>query len=333
MSGGNGEHGDEEGLKSIPPHGGLFFHLFVGVVAEIQGAWPLKLPEILRQILLYHREGICQFAVSTMELLGYFAIFLMGMTLGINGAGGSILTVPILVYLFAINPTSATAYSLVLVGSTAAIGGGRNALRGKISFEAFLTFGLPSILSVYLTRRFLLSAVPEDIGTIANYQLTRDGIIMLVFSSLMLATAFLMIRGKSPKPRSQEAIASGLSPLRIIAALEGMAVGVITGFVGAGGGFLIVPVMIWLLAIPIHEAIATSLVIIAAKSLIGFLGDLQNAQVIDWALLGSLLVLSSVGILIGQHYRGRIPARHLQQGFGFFVLVTGVLIILREMTG
>jgi hypothetical protein len=266
-----------------------------------------------------------------MEILGYFAIFLMGVTLGINGAGGSILTVPILVYLFAIDPTTATAYSLVLVGATAAIGGSRNAFRGKVNFEAFLTFGLPSILSVYLTRRFLLPAVPAEIGSLGSFELTRDGIIMLVFSTLMLSAAVVMIRGKSPKPRSHETNAASLTPLRVMAAVEGLVVGVITGFVGAGGGFLIVPVMIWLLAIPIHEAIATSLVIIAAKSLIGFLGDLQHTRAIDWSLLFSLLLLSSVGILIGQHYRGKIPARNLQQGFGWFILITGLVIIFREV--
>lgn len=265
-----------------------------------------------------------------LELFGYFAIFVMGMTLGVIGAGGSILTVPILVYLFSIEPTLATAYSLVLVGSTALTGGIRHLLRGSYDREALLIFGLPSVLSVYLARRFLMPAIPETLGSIGDFQVTRDGLIMIAFSTLMLAAAALMIRGqKVTRPSTQ----NSSKPHRLIAASEGLVVGGITGMVGAGGGFLIVPVMVWLLKLPMRLAVATSLLVIAAKSLLGFIGDLQGSQAIDWTFLLGLLILSSAGILVGLQLGKKIPTTYLQRGFGWFVLVTGILIITRELTG
>ena len=266
----------------------------------------------------------------TLELIGYLAIFVMGVTLGVIGAGGSILTVPILVYLFSISPTLATAYSLVLVGSTALTGGIRHILHGSFDREAFLVFGLPSVVSVYVSRRFLLPAIPESLGTIGGVEVTRDGLIMIVFSSLMLVAAVLMIRGRR---EANPAMPGASKPHRMIAACEGLVVGGITGIVGAGGGFLIVPVMMWGLKLPIRVAVSTSLLVIAAKSLIGFIGDLQGTQIIDWTFLLGLLILSSFGILTGVQLGKKIPTTHLQRGFGWFVLATGILIIIRELNG
>ena len=265
----------------------------------------------------------------SLEFIGYLSIFVMGLSLGILGAGGSILTVPILVYLFAISPTLATAYSLVLVGSTALAGGIRHILHGSFDREAFLVFGLPSVVSVYLSRRWLLPAIPEHLGSLGNYDFTRDGLIMLIFSALMLAASILMIRGRKAE---ETALQDTKKPRRLVAAGEGLIVGAITGLVGAGGGFLIVPVMILLLKLPIRIAVSTSLLVIAMKSLIGFIGDLQGAQVIDWTFLFSLLVLSSAGILVGVKLGKKIPTTQLQRGFGWFILVTGILIIARELS-
>lgn len=265
----------------------------------------------------------------TLEIIGYLSIFLMGMTLGIIGAGGSILTVPILVYLFAISPTLATAYSLALVGATALAGGLKHLIHGTFDREAFLIFGIPSIVSVYLSRRFLLPAIPENLGTLAGIEVTRDGLIMLLFSTLMLAAAALMIRGKKNTEATDQNTAK---PRHLIAAVEGLVVGAITGMVGAGGGFLIVPVMIWLLKLPIRVAVATSLLVIAAKSLIGFIGDLQGPQVIDWGFLLGLFALSSTGILVGSRFSKKIPTAYLQRGFGWFILIAGILIIGKEFS-
>ena len=268
--------------------------------------------------------------MPSLEIIGYLSIFVMGMTLGVIGAGGSILTVPILVYLFAISPTLATAYSLVLVGSTALTGGLKHIIQGNFDREALLVFGLPSVIGVYLSRRFFLPLIPENLGHVAEYEITRDGLIMLIFSGLMLSAALLMIRGR----KTEESTATkSKKPHHFIAGCEGIVVGGITGMVGAGGGFLIVPVMTWLLMLPIRTAIATSLLIIAAKSLVGFIGDLQGSQLIDWRFLLSLLILSSLGILVGVQLGKKIPTTKLQQGFGWFVLVTGILIVGKELSG
>ena len=254
----------------------------------------------------------------------------MGITLGVIGAGGSILTVPILAYLFGVNPTLATAYSLALVGATAATGGLRHFLRGDVDVEAVLTFGLPSMIGVYLARRYGLPMVPEVVGTMGSFQVTRDLLIMLVFAVFMLAAAMFMIRGRagsSEKPR-RKLTTGGV----VLAGCEGLVVGGITGLVGAGGGFLIVPALVWLLGLPIKRAVTTSLTIIAIKSLIGFTGDLQGPQQIDWRFLLSLFGLSAVGILMGIRVGQNLQARHLQRGFGWFVLVTGVFVIARELS-
>lgn len=267
------------------------------------------------------------------EIIGFAAIFLMGATLGIIGAGGSILTVPILVYLFRIDATLATTYSLVLVGTTAAAGGFRYALRGEFDHEAFLSFGIPSVISVYFTRRYLLPAVPETIGSLGEIELTRDGLIMVVFAGFMLVAAVLMIRGKAKDEGEIPENGKKKSALyrRFFAATEGFVIGGITGMVGAGGGFLIVPALVWLMGLPIKRAVSTSLLIIAAKSLLGFVGDLQASSALDWKFLLVLLGLSAVGIFVGGKVGKKLPSYWLQRGFGWFVLMAGLFVIGSEL--
>ena len=264
------------------------------------------------------------------EVIGYVAVFLMGVTLGVIGAGGSILTLPILVYLFGVDVTLATAYSLVLVGATAATAASRHVVRGELDYEALLTFGLPSVLGVYLSRRYLLPAVPEVVGSLGPLELTRDLLVMLIFAGFMLAAAFLMIRGRPAggDDRRERRLTVGRVGL---AALEGLVVGAITGFVGAGGGFLIVPALVWLLGLSIRKAVTTSLAVIAVKSLLGFLGDLQVSRSVDWLFLLGLLALSALGILVGMRAGRRLDPHHLQLGFGWFVLATALFVLAREL--
>ncbi len=269
-----------------------------------------------------------------MEFLGYPAIFLMGVTLGMIGAGGSILTVPILVYLFRIDATLATAYSLVLVGATAATGAIRYTLKGHFDREAFLTFGLSSVVGVYLARRYLLPAMPETFGSGGEWEFTRDALLMVVFSGVMLSAAVVMIRGKAKEEGEKVEDSKPRPPLlvrRIAGVGEGLVVGGITGMVGAGGGFLIVPALVCLLKVSLKRAVATSLLIIAAKSLLGFVGDLQASREVDWPFVLSLLLLSSLGILVGGKLGGKIPQHRLQRGFGYFVLVAGLLVLGAEL--
>lgn len=257
-----------------------------------------------------------------MELLGYAGAVLMGLTLGMIGGGGSILSVPIFVYLFAISPTVATAYSLFVVGLVALIGGVQNYRKGNVDLKTGVLFAVPSFIGVFLVRKFAMPALPETLLSVGSFDLTRDMTIMIVFAVVMLAASWSMIRGrKQAKPLE-------LSPAKraMIIAVEGLVVGGVTGFVGAGGGFLIVPALVILVGLDMKLAVGTSLMIIAAKSLIGFLGDIGQTP-IDWNFLFSFAGLAVVGLLVGTYASQFVPSQSLKKAFGWFVLVMGVVIL------
>lgn len=261
-----------------------------------------------------------------MEILGYAASLLIGISLGLIGGGGSILTVPVLVYLFHVEPVLATAYSLFIVGITSAAGAFPKYKQGEINLKTAIIFGIPSIAAVYATRAFIVPAIPTEIGTIGNYVVTKSILMMLLFAVLMVAASFSMIRSKK-KTEEKEEVQVFNYPMII---LEGALVGTLTGLVGAGGGFLIIPALVMLSKLPMKQAIGTSLLIIAAKSLIGFTGDLGK-QVMDWQLLITVSLLAIVGIFVGNSLSKKIAADKLKTGFGWFVLVMGVYIIASEL--
>jgi uncharacterized membrane protein YfcA len=272
-------------------------------------------------------------------LIGYVAALLMGGTLGVIGGGGSILTVPILVYLFEVSPVNATAYSLFIVGLTGLVGAIGYIRAGTIDYRATWIFGIPSLVGVFLTRRFLMPSLPETIWSAARFSLSKELFIMLVFALVMLTAAIPMIRRRArsdPNPSlggsaENDAAASRRHSIGPLAAIEGLVVGAITGFVGAGGGFLIIPTLVLLLRLPVKTAIGTSLLIIAIKSLLGFSGDLLGSLVIDWSLLFRFSALSIGGILLGVVFSRRIPGARLQSAFGWFILATGSCILLKEL--
>jgi len=261
-----------------------------------------------------------------MEILGYAASTLIGISLRPIGGGGSILTVPVLVYLFPVEPVLATAYSLFIVGITSAAGAFPKYKQGEINLKTALIFGIPSIAAVYATRAFIVPAIPAEIGTIGNYVVTKSILMMLLFAVLMIAASFSMIRSKK-KTEEKEQVQVFNYPMII---LEGALVGMLTGLVGAGGGFLIIPALVMLSKLPMKQAIGTSLLIIAAKSLIGFTGDLGK-QVMDWQLLITVILLAIVGIFVGNSLSKKISADKLKTSFGWFVLVMGVYIIASEL--
>ncbi len=265
---------------------------------------------------------------ETLIALGYFASVLMGLSLGLIGGGGSILTVPILVYLFGLSPSTATGYSLFIVGLTALVGSVSYIRQGSIDFKTGLTFAIPSFIGVFASRAYLLPNLPESILTFGSFTLTKDLLIMLVFAALMLAASTTMIRKKKPKAAIQISDSARLS----LIAAEGLIIGGITGFVGAGGGFLIIPALVILAGLSMHKAVGTSLMIIAIKSLFGFLGDFKSAQVIDWTLLFSLSLIAVVGIIIGSILSKKIPEAKLKAAFGWFVLIMGSIILLEQLS-
>ncbi len=257
-----------------------------------------------------------------MEFIGYAGAVLMGLTLGMIGGGGSILSVPIFVYLFSISPTIATAYSLFVVGLVALIGGIQNYFQGQVDLKTGITFAIPSFIGVFSVRKFIMPVLPDTFVQVGPFELTRDMTIMIVFAVVMLAASWSMIRGRK---QSQPIQLSALQRALLIAA-EGLVVGGITGFVGAGGGFLIVPALVILVGLDMKLAVGTSLVIIAAKSLIGFLGDIGQTP-IDWNFLFTFSGLAVMGLFVGTYASQFVPSQKLKKAFGWFVLVMGVIIL------
>ena len=265
-----------------------------------------------------------------MDIIGYVASIFIGISLGLIGGGGSILTVPVLVYLFGISAELSTAYSLFIVGTTALVGGIRNATLGNVNYKTAVVFTIPAFITVYATRAFLVPAIPNEIMTIGSFVLTKDIAILLFFALVMLAASVSMIRNKR-KDGEEEAVE--VEPQFNVPAIivEGAVVGVLTGIVGAGGGFLIIPALVLFAKIPMKKAVGTSLLIIAAKSLIGFVGDVQRPDLeIDWTLLLSVTAIAVVGIFIGIYLSRFIDGKKLEKGFGWFVLLMAVYIIAKQ---
>ncbi|MCB0420144.1 MAG: sulfite exporter TauE/SafE family protein [Bdellovibrionales bacterium] len=260
-----------------------------------------------------------------MEMLGYFAALVMGAVLGLIGGGGSILTVPILVYLLKVDALSATGYSLFIVGLSACFGAYSYWKKGMVDFKTGAIFSVPAFLGVYLVRKFGVPMLPDVIVEINNWQMTKSFLILIVFALMMILASISMIRGR--KNAEGEKNKKFNYPL---IALEGVVVGAFTGFVGAGGGFLIIPALVVLAGLEMKVAVGTSLMIIAIKSLFGFIGDIQNNSALDWQLLGLFTAIAVVGIFLGTLLSNKIPGDKLKPAFGWFVLIMGSFMILKE---
>ncbi|AXT51111.1 sulfite exporter TauE/SafE family protein [Aquimarina sp. BL5] len=265
--------------------------------------------------------------MEVIEVLGYIGALIIGVVLGLIGGGGSILTVPVFVYLMDINPVTATAYSLFVVGFSALVGAVKNLRKGLVSFRTAIVFSIPAFIAVYLTRKFLVPAIPEELFMMVDFVITKDTGIMVFFAMIMLAASISMIKNRKEAPEKEETVSYNY-PLIVI---EGIVVGTLTGIVGAGGGFLIIPALVLFARLPMKKAVATSLLIIAIKSLIGFLGDVENL-VIEWSFLIVFTGISIIGIFVGMYLSNFIEGEKLKKGFGWFVLVMGVYILIKELT-
>lgn len=265
-----------------------------------------------------------------METLGYVASVFMGLSLGMMGGGGSILTVPILVYFFAINPLQATSYSLFIVGLTALIGGFSYLKRHEVDLKTGMIFAVPSFLAVTISRSIIIPRLPDPLFSIGHIAVTKAIFIMMAFALLMVLASRGMIRPSKPFPSDDE-----LSPLRRAGLIgsKGLLVGTVTGFVGAGGGFLIIPALVLLVGVPMKKAVGTSLFIISANSLLGFLSDLRHQSLIDWRLLLTLSAIASIGLALGSLLALRISEGTLKKGFGFFILAIGLLVLGDQIRG
>lgn len=256
-----------------------------------------------------------------MESAGYIASLFIGISLGLIGGGGSVLTIPILVYFFGIEPVLATAYSLFIVGTTSAAGVLQKWQKHELNISVAIKFGIPSLITVFLIRKFLIPHIPGVIFRTEQMIIHRDPFLLILFSLLMIAAAIGMLK---PRQINRPALpeTQGL-------ALLGIAVGAISGLLGAGGGFIIIPALIFYASLSPKSAVGTSLLIIAFNSLIGFTGDLHH-HTIDWPVLLSITALGVAGTFIGHWLSGKLPGEKIKRLFGWFILLTGLVILIRE---
>jgi hypothetical protein len=262
-----------------------------------------------------------------MEIMGYIAAVLIGISLGLIGGGGSILTVPVLVYLFSINPVLSTSYSLFVVGSTSLIGAYTNYRRKLVSLKTASLFGISSILTVFITRKWVMPFIPEHIFDVRGYAVTKSMVTMVLFAILMVLASISMIK----TDRRSVTIPTNVRDVKLEKLLlYGVIVGLVTGLLGAGGGFLLIPGLVLLVRMPMKKAVGTSLVIIALNSLIGFLGDMGHFA-IDWVFLIKISLIAIAGIFIGGLIGKHVEAEKLKKGFGWFVLIVGLYIIGKEL--
>ena len=260
-----------------------------------------------------------------MEIAGYLAALIIGISLGLIGGGGSILTIPLLVYLFHIQPTIATGYSLFIVGISSLVGAFNSYRNGNIHFKAVLYFGISSIITVVLIRRWLIPIIPEQLFSIINFEVTRSLLTMLLLALVMIMASYKMIFKSAPVDANK----STNMPLGY-AILRGIQIGLLTGLLGAGGGFLIIPVLIFSFHLPMKKAIGSSLLIIALNALFGFISDISQYD-IHWKLLLIITINAVLGTFIGNAIGLKLSGKKLKKGFGVFVLVAGIYIILHEL--
>lgn len=257
-----------------------------------------------------------------MEILGYIGAMIVGISLGLLGGGGSILAVPLFVYLFSVPATEATTYSLFVVGFASLIGFLQAYRNDRVDLKSGLAFAVPSIVGMTVIRRFVLPLIPGE-WSWGEFQFSKDGMILVSFAIVMVAAASAMLRSNGATTQN-----SPKGPLALI--LKAFGVGSVTGFVGAGGGFLIVPTLVNIFGLNMRRATGTSLGVIAITSFSGFFGDVFAGRPLDLFLLGSVSALSVVGILIGTMLAKQVSDQKLKPAFGIFVLIAGAAIILKQ---
>lgn len=258
-----------------------------------------------------------------MEILGYILAIFVGISIGMIGAGGSILALPILVYLFGVEASeTAPAYSLFVVGVCSVIGAYMRHKQGLVNYKTVLFFGAPTVLAIFITRYYLVPIIPYELFSINHFIFTKRILVLGMFGWLMILASFFMIRKRVSD-----------TPVKINQILNfggGLFTGFLSGLVGAGGGFIMIPVLIKVGNLTIKTAVGTSLAIIALNSTVGFVASVKHID-IDWKLLLIFTSLSIGGIIIGNHYSKKVNSETLKKGFGWFILLTGIFILVKEL--
>ncbi len=259
-----------------------------------------------------------------MVALGYFASLFIGISLGMIGGGGSILTMPVLVYLFGISPVLATSYSLFIVGSTSGVGAIRNIINKNANIRTAVVFGGISVIVVFLVRKLIVHSIPEKLTTIGGSPITYSLLTMIIFAALMIIAAKKMIRNKTIGLTDAN---DTVSVTKLFA--TGILIGLITGFLGVGGGFLIIPALVLIIRLSMKHAVGTSLIIITLNTVAGFIGDIGKVN-LDWQLLLSVTAIAIIGVFIGGYLNDRLSSGMLKKIFGWFILCTGIYILIKE---
>lgn len=236
----------------------------------------------------------------------------IGLSLGLLGGGGSILTVPLLTYVAGMDPKEAIAASLFVVGATSVLSTLTHARMGNVQWRTGLIFGVASMAGAFL-------------GGLLGGQIPGV-ILMLAFAVMMIATAVAMLRGRKKRAAGDEPKKLPLGKILI----EGLVVGLVTGLVGAGGGFLVVPALALLGGLSMPVAVGTSLLVISMKSFAGLAGYLTTVS-LDWPLVLSVTGMALIGALIGARLTKVVPEQALRKGFGIFVLVMGIFVLSQEL--
>lgn len=255
-----------------------------------------------------------------MFILALAFALLIGVSLGLLGGGGSILTLPILKYVVGQEAHVAIASSLFVVGVTSLASLYPHAKAGRVRWQTGLVFGAASMLGAFLAG-LVAKKIPAEI-------------LLVLFAIMMVITAVAMLRGKKERASAcspdldPTAAPPSLPIIKVL--LEGLAVGGITGLVGAGGGFLVVPALVLLGGLPMNIAVGTSLLVLAMKSFAGFAGHASNVT-IDWSVLLPITGMALVGSLVGARLVSKIPASTLRRAFGWFVIVMGVFMLAQEV--
>lgn len=263
-----------------------------------------------------------------MHVTGYVLAVLIGISLGLIGGGGSILTVPVLVYFMGVDPVLATTYSLFIVGLTSFAGGIKAYSRRLVDFRTVSLFGIPSILSIFIARHFILPVIPVQVA-IGSFIVGKGHLMMMVFSLLMLVAAVSMILNRHDENKEERSVMKRKDKTLPLL-LPGLLVGLVTGLLGAGGGFLIIPVLVLLIRLPIKTAIGTSLLIIAINSMFGFVFSIGHFT-FEWSLLLLFTALAIAGVFAGSMISERMNGNALKKGFGWFVLVMSICILVKEI--
>lgn len=267
---------------------------------------------------------------NNMELLGYFLAILMGCVLGLLGAGGSILTLPILVYVFKIPPTVATGYSLLIVGLTALLGSLDYFKKELINLKVTLIFAIPSLIAVYFTRFFVVPNLPDEISLFNFLHTSKETLIMHLYAFILPIASFMLFKQKDIIEENDKMKLS-TAYKNILTGIEGAAVGFITGIIGAGGGFMIIPTLVLLVGLDMKTAVGSSLLIISIKSLLGFIGDIQNGISLDITFLIKFFVCTFFGMYLGINFSKKVDSTFLKKLFGLIMLSICIIIFLKEI--